>query len=150
MLSACAAVVVGPTVAFSPSDAVDATASIRPAYTEQRVVTATAYNSVKAQTQGDPFLSACGTRLKPGMKAIAVSRELFRTTFRCGQRVYIVELGEEYIVLDTMHRRWRNKIDLYMGLDIEAARQWGRQTVTIAWDPAVATASAGGTKSRRD
>ncbi|MEM6492563.1 MAG: hypothetical protein AAF684_11780, partial [Pseudomonadota bacterium] len=88
-----------------------------------------------AQTQGDPFLSACGARLAPGMKVIAVSRELFRGRLKCGQRVFIEELGEEYVVLDTMNRRWRGKIDLYMGLDIAAAREWGRREVTIAWNP---------------
>ena len=98
-------------------------------------VQATAYNSVKAQTQGDPFLGACGVRLRPGMRAIAVSRDLFRKTLHCGQTVYIEELGADYLVLDTMHRRWRNRIDIYMGVDIPAARRWGIQDVTIRWTP---------------
>jgi len=41
-------------------------------------VTATAYNSLPGQTQGDPRLTAWGETLKPGMQAIAVSRDLIR------------------------------------------------------------------------
>lgn len=98
-------------------------------------VKATAYNSTRAQTQGDPFLGACGVRLRPGMKAIAVSRDLFRKTLHCGQKVYIEELGADYLVLDTMAKRWRKKIDIYMGVDIKAARRWGVRDVTIRWSP---------------
>ena len=40
-------------------------------------VAATAYNSTKHQTQGDPFISAFGDSLKPGMKCIAVSTGVY-------------------------------------------------------------------------
>jgi hypothetical protein len=39
-------------------------------------VTATAYNSLPGQTDNTPDLAAWGDRLRPGMKAIAVSRDL--------------------------------------------------------------------------
>ena len=39
-------------------------------------VTATAYNSLAGQTFGHPSEAAWGDTLKPGMKAIAVSRDL--------------------------------------------------------------------------
>ncbi len=40
------------------------------------VVTATAYNSLPEQTDADPHLAAWGDSLAPGMKVIAVSRDL--------------------------------------------------------------------------
>ena len=36
-----------------------------------------------------------------------------------------------WYVRDKMHRRWRNKIDIYMGEDRDAALEWGRRRVTI-------------------
>ncbi|KLV05730.1 MULTISPECIES: 3D domain-containing protein [Photobacterium] len=94
-------------------------------------VTATAYNSVRAQTQGNPTVAAWGDRLKPGMKAIAISRDLLGRGFKRGTKVKISGLPGEYVVLDKMGRRWQNKIDIYMGKDIHAARNWGRRKVTI-------------------
>jgi len=38
-----------------------------------------------------------------------------------------------YIVRDKMNKRWDDKIDIYMGLDIKAAKEWGKRTVTISW-----------------
>ncbi|SMY37015.1 3D domain-containing protein [Photobacterium andalusiense] len=94
-------------------------------------VTATAYNSVRAQTNHKPNLTAWGVRLKPGMKAVAISRDLLHKGLKKGSRIKIQGLTGEYTVLDKMHRRWRNKIDIYMGNDVKAARKWGKRTVTI-------------------
>ncbi|MDX1634686.1 MAG: hypothetical protein R3280_08620 [Marinobacter sp.] len=100
-----------------------------------REVTATAYNSVKAQTtiDGDPTLTAWGDTLKPGMKAIAVSRDLIDDGLTHGTEVTIEGLPGTYIVRDKMNKRWDNKIDIYMGNDVKAAREWGKRTVTISW-----------------
>ena len=96
-------------------------------------VTATAYNSVNSQTkEGDPTLTAWGDTLKPGMKAIAVSRDLIDDGLTHGTEVTIEGLPGTYIVRDKMNKRWNDKIDIYMGLDIEAAKQWGKRTVTIS------------------
>lgn len=94
-------------------------------------VTATAYNSVRAQTDRTPSIAAWGDRLKPGMKAIAVSRDLLKKGLKRGSRVKISGLPGEYIVLDKMNRRWRHKIDIYMGKDVRAAKRWGKRRVTI-------------------
>jgi hypothetical protein len=32
-----------------------------------------------------------------------------------------------------MHPRWKNRIDIYMGVDVKKARQWGRRKVTIQY-----------------
>lgn len=104
-------------------------------------VTATAYNSVPAQTEGDPTLGAWGDRLKPGMKAIAVSSDLIELGLARGARVRIEGLPGEYVVLDRMASRWRRKIDIYMGVDREAARRWGIRKVRIRWGESVPAAS---------
>ena len=96
-------------------------------------VTATAYNSVRSQTANDPALTAWGDTLAPGMKAIAISRDLLDSGLYHRLAVTIDGLEGEYLVLDKMHRRWTKKIDIYMGTDVQAARTWGRQQVTIRW-----------------
>ncbi|MEC6797617.1 hypothetical protein VXS03_11180 [Photobacterium sp. S4TG1] len=94
-------------------------------------VTATAYNSVRAQTDSNPSIAAWGDRLKPGMKAIAVSRDLLKMGLKRGSKVKISGLPGEYVVLDKMHHRWNRKIDIYMGKDVRAAKNWGKRRVTI-------------------
>jgi 3D (Asp-Asp-Asp) domain-containing protein len=96
-------------------------------------VTATAYNSLPAQTDGDPTLTAFGIRLKPGMRIVAVSRDLEKLGLREGVRLRISGLEGEWTVGDRMHRRWSRKIDVYMGVDVKAARAFGKRRVTIRW-----------------
>jgi 3D (Asp-Asp-Asp) domain-containing protein len=67
------------------------------------------------------------------MKVIAVSRDLLAAGLRRGVRVRIEGLPGEYVVLDKMAARWRNKIDIYMADDLEAARRWGVREVRIWW-----------------
>ncbi|WP_375579781.1 hypothetical protein ABWH96_01500 [Marivirga tractuosa] len=96
-------------------------------------VTATAYNSIEAQTKkGNPALAAWGDTLKPGMKAIAISRDfLNEDILEHNSEVKIEGLEGTYKVMDKMNKRWTRKIDIYMGLDEEAARNWGKQQVEI-------------------
>ena len=97
------------------------------------VVTASAYNSLPEQTVGNPSVAAWGDVLEPGVKAIAVSRDLLELGLVRGARVRIEGLPGEYAVLDKMARRWSRKIDIYMGDDVEAARTWGVREVRIHW-----------------
>ncbi|WMN12178.1 hypothetical protein QYS49_32710 [Marivirga salinae] len=96
-------------------------------------VTATAYNSVEAQTKkGNPALATWGDTLEPGMKAIAISRDFLKEDLLGhNSEVKIEGLDGTYEVLDKMNKRWTRKIDIYMGLDEEAARNWGKQEVKI-------------------
>jgi 3D (Asp-Asp-Asp) domain-containing protein len=96
-------------------------------------VTATAYNSLPGQTQGDPTLTAWGIRLVPGMKAIAVSRDLVRLGLTKGVEVTIDGLPGTFVVMDKMNKRWTRRIDLYMGTNVKAAEEWGKREVTIRW-----------------
>lgn len=98
-------------------------------------VTATAFNSVKAQTDKHSNITAWGDTLKPGMKAIAISRDLLDSGLHYNMEVTIDGLEGKYIILDKMQRRWTQKIDIYMGKDVTKAREWGSQKVTIRWTP---------------
>jgi 3D (Asp-Asp-Asp) domain-containing protein len=96
-------------------------------------VTATAYNSTPAQTDGRPNETAWGDRLEPGMKVIAVSPDLVKQGLDHGTRVRIEGLDGSWTVLDRTNSRHRRRIDIYMGKDVKAAREWGRKEVTIRW-----------------
>lgn len=96
-------------------------------------VTATAYTSSPGEGQGDPNVGAWGDRIEPGVRALAVSRDLLELGLTRGTRVWIEGLPGTWVVLDKMHRRWRRKIDIYMGTARERAREWGRRPVTIHW-----------------
>ncbi|HEY5686850.1 MAG TPA: hypothetical protein VIS27_00930 [Yeosuana sp.] len=94
-------------------------------------VTATAYNSLKNQTDSNPNITAYGDSLKPGMKYIAVSNDLIKKGLRHNTPVKIKGLEGIYFVKDRMHARWQNRIDIYMGIDVKAAKEWGRKKVLI-------------------
>ena len=98
------------------------------------LVDATAFNSLAGQTDAQPLLTASGERLRPGLRALAVSADLERAGLTFGTRVEIEGYGE-WVVLDRMAPRWRRKIDLYLGNDEEAAKAFGRRRVKIRWGP---------------
>ncbi len=103
--------------------------------TKSMDVVATAYNSVIAQTDNDPAITAWGDTLVPGMKAVAISRDLLDSGLHYNMDVTIDGLEGTYKVLDKMNRRWVKKIDIYMGKDVLEAREWGKQYVTIRYRP---------------
>jgi len=95
-------------------------------------VTSTAYNSTEAQTKkGNIGLAAWGDTLKPGMRALAISRDLIDSGLVHNTEVYIDGFDEPFFVKDKMNKRWTNKVDIYMGLDIDSARSWGKQQIEI-------------------
>ncbi|RLA69308.1 MAG: hypothetical protein DRG09_06065 [Epsilonproteobacteria bacterium] len=97
-------------------------------------VTATAYTSHANQTDSTPFLAAWNNRIRPGMKLIAVSRDMLtRYGMRNGTKVRISGLPGYYRVRDKMNKRYRKRIDVYMGLNLRKALRWGRRSVVIYW-----------------
>lgn len=95
-------------------------------------VTASAYNSLEYQTgTGNPAVTAWGDTLTPGTKVIAVSRDLIQKGLDYNTAVRIEGLDGIYYVKDKMHYRWKNKIDIYMGEDVQEAREWGVKKVKI-------------------
>jgi len=98
-----------------------------------RKVIATAYNSLAYQTSADPHITAFGDSLKPGLLYIAVSRNLLREGLKHNSLVKIEGLEGTYLVKDKMNKRWLDRIDIYMGTDVKAARQWGKRKVNISY-----------------
>ena len=96
-------------------------------------VTASAYTSCRRETDSTPYLAAWNNRLKPGVKSIALSRDLLKMGLKNGSYVTIDGLKGKYKVLDKMHKRWKKKIDIYMGCNRKKARRWGKRKVTIRW-----------------
>jgi len=103
-------------------------------YKNKLRVLATAYTSHRSQTDSTPFLAAWNNRIRPGMKIIAVSRDLIRKYgLRNGSKVKISGLKGTYVVRDKMNKRFKKKIDIYMGTNKRRALRWGRRYVTIYW-----------------
>jgi len=100
---------------------------------ETITVIATAYNSLAYQTNSNPLITAFGDSLKPGLKYIAVSRDLLKLGLTHNTQVKIEGFEDIYLVKDKMNRRWKNRIDIYMGNDIKAAKKWGKQKVEISY-----------------
>jgi 3D (Asp-Asp-Asp) domain-containing protein len=103
------------------------------------VVTATAYNSVASQTDAHPSIAAWGDRLKPDMKAVAVSRDLLAMGLTRGTTLRIEGLEGEYVVLDKTSSRHKRRVDIYMGADVAQARQFGIRRLRIYWQDNSAT-----------
>lgn len=97
-------------------------------------VTATAYNSLPYQTSYEhPAITAWGDSIKPGVKWIAVSRDLIKKGLTYNTMVKIDTFDGIYLVKDKMHYRWKQRIDIYMGEDVKMAKQWGRRKLTIKY-----------------
>lgn len=96
-------------------------------------VTATAYNSISGQGEGNSAITAWGDTLTTQIPSIAVSRDLLKKGLDYGTPVKIEGLKGTFIVNDKMHFRWKNKIDIYMGIDREKAMEWGRRKVKISF-----------------
>lgn len=100
------------------------------------IARATAYNSLAAQTDSTPFITATGTRTRPGV--VALSRDLLRI-FPYGSRITIEDLsgkynhllrGRVFYVEDTMAARKTNSIDIWMATRSQAL-QFGARQVRI-------------------
>jgi 3D (Asp-Asp-Asp) domain-containing protein len=101
---------------------------------KSKKVAVTAYNTVPWQTKKiNPDIAAWGDTLRPGMQAIAVSRDLLYIGLVRNTAVQIEGFEGDFIVLDKMNSRYKNRIDIYMGLDIAAAREWGVKKRNITW-----------------
>lgn len=96
-------------------------------------VMVTAYNSVAWQTEGDPVLAAWGDTLYPGLKAVAVSRDLIPLGLGHDTPVMIEGMPDTFRVMDKMNARFKNHIDIYMGNDVKKAREWGRRRLKIRY-----------------
>ena len=99
-------------------------------------VTATAYNSTSVQTDDNPNEGAWGDLITPGMQIVAVSPDLLDAGLARGTELRIDGLPGTWTVLDRTAARHRRRIDIYMGIDVDAAIEWGVKKVTIRWSTA--------------
>ena len=97
-------------------------------------VTATAYNSLAYQTKAiNSNIAAWGDTLKPGMKVIAVSRDLIDSGLVHNKELRVEGLEGIYLVKDKMNKRYTKRIDIYMGVDVKKAKKWGKKKLKIYW-----------------
>ena len=104
-------------------------------------VTASAYNSTVAQTDDNPNEGAWGDLITPGMQVVAVSPDLLDAGLARGTELQIEGLPGTWTVLDRTASRHRQRIDIYMGTDVDAAIKWGVKKVTIRWSTAPSSPS---------
>ena len=90
-------------------------------YPLEKYVTLTVYNSVESQCDDTPLITANGTKidlekLKKGeIKYCAVSRDLLKEIPH-GSIIYLEGHGE-YEVVDTMNKRFKNRVDILQDVD---------------------------------
>jgi 3D (Asp-Asp-Asp) domain-containing protein len=103
-----------------------------PVFARSMIVTATAYNATRAQTDSTPRIGACNKPFKPGAKLLAVSPDLMRAGLTCGTKVKVKGFGD-FTVWDEMDNKWRRRIDILMGRKLRKAEKWGEKKVRISW-----------------
>lgn len=103
-----------------------------PALAQSLIVTATAYNSVRAQTDSTPHIGACNEPAEQGVNLLAVSPDLMKAGLTCGTRVKVEGAGN-FIVWDKMNPKWTRRIDIHMGKRVYKAVAWGEKKLRIWW-----------------
>ena len=93
---------------------------IVPKQTTQKILTVTA------------FIAAWMDKLEPGMRIVAVSRDLEKEGLTRGSKIYIEGMGE-FEVLDRMNKRWKNRVDIWMEEDTSKARKFGKKELLVTW-----------------
>lgn len=90
-------------------------------------VTVTAYSPRVIETDSTPFINACGKRVAEGQ--VAVSRDLWNAGYQCGSRILIEGKGE-YIVMDKMNKRWKNRVDIFF-MKTRHAYRFGKKSLIV-------------------
>jgi 3D (Asp-Asp-Asp) domain-containing protein len=94
---------------------------------------ATGYSSSVWETDDTPFITASNTRTRPGV--VALSRDMLRrydgrAPFSFGDEIHISGIGD-FVVEDSMNRRWRKRLDIWFPSREEAA-EFGIRRVTVS------------------
>jgi len=96
-------------------------------------VLATGYSSSIIETDDTPHITAANTRTRLGI--VALSRDLLRpytpdAPFAFGDHIYVSGMGE-FIVEDSMHRRWHKRMDIWFPSRQEAF-DFGKRNLYIS------------------
>lgn len=105
---------------------------------QSRWVTATAYTSRPSEiTHKKSKKTACDDQLTPASKGqtIAVSFDLVKAGLKCGTVVTIEGVSSGFVVTDHLPGKHRNHIDIFVGKDVQMAKEWSRRKVKITWTP---------------
>jgi len=102
------------------------------------VVTATIYHAVEGQCDDSPLVTASGAKISSAESAyehryLAVSRDLL-DVFPYGTMVEVSGCGElngEYIVADTMNRRYKGYIDILINPDMKRGKWEGARITKV-------------------
>lgn len=99
-------------------------------------VTASAYNSLPYQTRPGTSgnITAWGDTLNDTIPSIAISRDLLDSGLVYGTMVYIEGYTYPFVVNDKMNKRYKNKIDLHLGKNVQKAMDFGRKKLRICID----------------
>ena len=94
---------------------------------------ATGYSSSVWETDDTPFVTASNTHTRPGV--VAMSRDLLRrynptAPFSFGDTIHVSGLGE-FVVEDSMHGRWKRRMDVWFP-SRRMARRFGRRDVVVS------------------
>ena len=96
---------------------------------KERVIVS-AYNNVVSQTDSTPNICAWNDPVRPGI--IAVTRDLERAGLKRNVKVIVEDVGK-FTVLDRMNKRYEKGIDIFMGKDIDLAKEFGIKELNIYW-----------------
>lgn len=131
----CALVVLG-LVWIEPREVIKVEERVQEVVVEREVdvyvVTATVYHAVAGQCDDSPLVTASGARINSAESAyehryLAVSRDLL-DAFPYGTMVEVSGCGEldgEWIVADTMNKRYKGYIDLLINPDMKGGKWEG-------------------------
>lgn len=93
------------------------------------VVTAKAYTNCPTETDGDPNITAFGKRVSQGI--IAISRDLEEYIVE-GDRVWVKELNQFFVVGDRTHKSRYRQIEIYMSKEEKPeAIKFGKRKVHL-------------------
>lgn len=67
------------------------------------------------------------------MRYIAVSQDLIDSGLVHNTKVKLEGFDSLFTVNDKMNSRWRKRIDIYMGTDVNKAKQWGKKKINIQY-----------------
>lgn len=92
-----------------------------------QTVTVTAYTKYESCSNKPDCLTASGKPVVVGHAAM--SRDLEKKGLKFGDKIHLIGIGH-FILEDRMHRKWRNRIDIFMD-NYGKAKQFGIQKTLI-------------------
>ncbi|WP_156962495.1 hypothetical protein [Salinisphaera hydrothermalis] len=95
------------------------------------VVTVTAYNDVPSETDDHPHTGAWDNHLGP--HTVAVSPDLVARGLHDGTQIAIAGYHHDFVVRDKTADDVHNTVDIYMGRDVDKAREFGEKRLRIWW-----------------